>query len=167
MLCWWLSYYSICCGKGYVQATVGHIACNISKSTYLIYEVNLIKMIHVPISEHPLFFHEELQNLEAVAGKTATFCCRLSKPGLPVQWKKEAVVLKPGNKYEMNQNECELHLKIQDLTNHDRGTYKCCTGGIVTTAFLEVKGMCNTFLVSSCYVEESINKAKIYKQARV
>lgn len=54
-------------------------------------------------------------------------------------------MLKSGNKYEMKQNDCEFQLKIHDLTNHDSGIYKCCTGGIVTTASLEVKGMCNTF----------------------
>lgn len=54
-------------------------------------------------------------------------------------------MLKSGNKYEMKQNDCEFQLKIHDLTNHDSGIYKCCTGGIVTTASLEVKGMCSTF----------------------
>lgn len=102
-------------------------------------------MVHFTVSEQPLFFHEELQNLEAVEDETACLCCKVSKPGVSVQWKKGAVVLKPGNKYEMKQNDCEFQLKIHDLTSHDSGVYKCCTGGIVTTASLEVKGMCNTF----------------------
>ncbi|KAK3566244.1 hypothetical protein QTP86_030032, partial [Hemibagrus guttatus] len=90
-------------------------------------------------AKQPLFFHEELLNLEAVEGETACLCCKVSKPGVSVQWKKGAVVLKPGNKYEMKQNDCEFQLKIHDLSSHDSGIYKCCTGGIVTTASLEVK----------------------------
>lgn len=97
-------------------------------------------MFPITISEEALFFHEELQNLEAVEGEIASFCCKVSKLGVPVQWKKGTVALKPGNKYEIKRNDYELQLKIHDLTNHDSGTYKCCTGGIVTTASLQVKG---------------------------
>ncbi|XP_058246255.1 obscurin [Hemibagrus wyckioides] len=99
----------------------------------------LVTTASVVVKEQPLFFHEELQNLEAVEDETACLCCKVSKPGVSVQWKKGAVVLKPGNKYEMKQNDCEFQLKIHDLTSHDSGVYKCCTGGIVTTASLEVK----------------------------
>ncbi|XP_046727924.1 obscurin [Silurus meridionalis] len=99
----------------------------------------LVTTASVMVKEQPLLFHEKLQNLEAVAGETIALCFKVSKPGVPVQWKKGAVVLKPGNKYEMIQNNCEFQLKINDLTHHDSGTYKGCTGGIVTTAVLEVK----------------------------
>ncbi|KAI5095211.1 obscurin isoform X1, partial [Silurus meridionalis] len=99
----------------------------------------LVTTASVMVKEQPLLFHEKLQNLEAVAGETIALCFKVSKPGVPVQWKKGAVVLKPGNKYEMIQNDCEFQLKINDLTHHDSGTYKGCTGGIVTTAVLEVK----------------------------
>lgn len=67
-------------------------------------------------------------------------------------------MLKPGNKYETNQNDCEFQLKIHDLSNHDSGTYKCCIGGIVTTASLEVKGMGTLFYGHHV---KSVNKAKI------
>ncbi|KAI5610425.1 obscurin isoform X2 [Silurus asotus] len=99
----------------------------------------LVTTASVMVKEQPLLFHEKLQNLEAVVGETIALCFKVSKPGVPVQWKKGAVVLKPGNKYEMIQNDCEFQLKINDLTHHDSGTYKGCTGGIVTTAVLEVK----------------------------
>lgn len=115
----------------------------ISAKSY-IGKVNQIKMFHFTISEQPLFFHEELKNLEAVEGEIASFCCKVSKLGVVVQWRKGTAVLKPGNKYEMKQNDYELQLKIHDLTNHDSGAYKCCTGGIVTTALLQVKGRCDT-----------------------
>lgn len=68
-------------------------------------------------------------------------CCELSKPGVSVQWKKETMLLKPGEKYEIKHNECELQLKIHDLKNSDSGSYKCCAGSLVTTASIVVKGM--------------------------
>lgn len=59
-------------------------------------------------------------------------------------------MLKPGNKYEMKQNGCEFELQIHDLTVQDSGIYKCCTGGIATTASLKVKGIYSTFPGALC-----------------
>lgn len=91
-------------------------------------------------SEQPLFFCEELHNQEAEEGETAFLCCELSKPGVDVQWKKGAIRLRPGNKYEMKQDGCKAQLQIHDLTCQDSGTYKCCSGNLVTTASVVVKG---------------------------
>lgn len=83
--------------------------------------------------------------MEAEEAETAFLCCELSKPGLPVQWKKGTVLLRPGIKYEMKQNGCELELQINDLKCEDSGVYKCCTGGLETKANILVKGKKYTF----------------------
>ncbi|KAK2841467.1 hypothetical protein Q7C36_013046 [Tachysurus vachellii] len=116
-----------------------HDVMGLDSGNYKCCAGGLVTTASVAVKEQPLFFHEELQNLESAQGETASLCCKVSKSGVSVQWKKGAVVLKPGNKYEMKQNDCEFQLKIHDLTNHDSGIYKCCAGGIVTTAWLEVK----------------------------
>lgn len=57
-----------------------------------------------------------------------------------MQWKKGAIRLRPGNKYEMKQDGCKIQLQIHDLTCEDSGTYKCCSGSLATTASIVVKG---------------------------
>lgn len=91
-------------------------------------------------TERPLFFNEELQNQEAEEGESAFLCCELSKPGVAVQWKKGAMLLKNGQKYEMTQEGTEVQLQIHDLTSQDSGTYRCCAGNIETRANIIVKG---------------------------
>lgn len=58
-----------------------------------------------------------------------------------MQWKKGAVLLRPGDKYELKQDGCKLQLKIHDVKGLDGGNYKCCADGLVTTASVVVKGM--------------------------
>lgn len=88
-----------------------------------------------------MFFREELQNQEAEEGETAFLCCELSKPGVAVQWKKGAMVLRHGRKYKMIQEGNELQLQIHDLTNEDSGIYRCCVGSLETRANVLVKGL--------------------------
>lgn len=73
-------------------------------------------------------------------------CCELSKSGVLVQWKKGAVLLRPGDKYDLKQEGCKLQLKIHDVNRLDSGNYKCCAGGLVTTASVTVKGMTNPWV---------------------
>jgi len=87
-----------------------------------------------------LIFSEELQNQEAEEGKTVILRCELSKPGVSVQWKKGAVILKPSKKYEIKQDGHQLQLQIHELTAQDSGTYKCCAGNLVTNGSITVKG---------------------------
>ncbi|KAL1270084.1 hypothetical protein QQF64_032373 [Cirrhinus molitorella] len=100
---------------------------------------SLVTTASIVVKEHPLFFSEELQNQEAEEGKTTTLCCELSKPGVSVQWKKGTLLLKPSRKYDIKENGCQLQLQIHELTAQDGGTYKCCAGSLVTTAFLVIK----------------------------
>lgn len=87
-----------------------------------------------------MFFHEELQNLELEKGESALLTCKISKPGVVVQWKKGSIQLRPGDKYKMNENGCELRLQIHDLTYEDSGTYGCYADTIATTAIILIKG---------------------------
>lgn len=93
-------------------------------------------------SEKPLYFCEELQKQEVEEGETAILSCELSKPGVEVQWRKGIVLLRPGNRYEMKQDGFKLQLLIYELNSQDSGVYKCCAGSLVTTASIDVKGMC-------------------------
>ncbi|XP_052419981.1 obscurin [Carassius gibelio] len=100
---------------------------------------NIETRANIIVKEQPLFFCEELHNQEAEEGETAFLCCELSKPGVEVQWKKGAIRLRPGDKYEMKQDGCKVQLQIHGLTRQDSGTYKCCSGSLVTTASIVVK----------------------------
>lgn len=88
-----------------------------------------------------MFFYKELKNQEAKEGETGLLCCEISKPGVSVEWKKETMLLKPGEKYEIGQDGCKLQLKIHDLKSSDSGSYKCCAGSLVTTASIVVRSM--------------------------
>lgn len=79
--------------------------------------------------------------MQVMEGETASLICELSKPGVPVVWKKGATRLRPGGKYEIRQKGCKLQLKVHNLTHQDSGFYKCCAGDLETMASLEVKGM--------------------------
>lgn len=94
-----------------------------------------------------MYFCKKLEYQEAEEDETAVFCCELSKPACAVQWKKGAVLLKSGRKYEIQQTGRELQLQIRELTGQDSGVYTCCVGVLVTSASLEVKGAIYLFFL--------------------
>lgn len=108
--------------------------------------------------EHPLYFSEELQNQEVEEGETAMLRCELSKTGVAVLWRKGTLLIRPGNKYEMKQDGCVLSLLIHDANSQDSSSYKCCAGTLVTTASLEVKGMCLFKTKSSFLLYRPVHK---------
>ncbi|XP_054875781.1 obscurin [Poeciliopsis prolifica] len=93
----------------------------------------------VSVKELPPFFKENLKSLTTEEGGTASLCCEVSKPELPVQWKKNRLILRANRKYEMKHNDCFLELHIKDVTLDDSGSYSCQAGDVETRATVTVK----------------------------
>lgn len=84
-------------------------------------------------------FKEEMKNVEATEGGTATLQCKLSR-AVPVEWKKKHKVLKSSEKYSMRQEGSTAQLLIHALEVKDAGEYTCVCGDKKTTAVLTVHG---------------------------
>ncbi|KAM3849152.1 obscurin-like [Diretmus argenteus] len=86
----------------------------------------------------PVIFTQELESQEAEEGGSVTLHCELSKPGVPVEWRKATQVLKSGEKYQMKQTGCRYELQILDLKAEDTGSYLCCLEDTESVASLKV-----------------------------
>lgn len=89
----------------------------------------------------PTVFKRELQSQECDEGDSVTLHCELSKPGVPVVWKKGTQVISSGEKYLIKQDGATVELKIADLRTEDAGQYTCLCGDKKTTANIKIKGM--------------------------
>ena len=69
-----------------------------------------------------------------------TLRCELSKPGVPVEWKKGTQVLRSGEKYQMVNKATVNELLISKVLPEDSGDYSCVCGDQITTAKLNIKG---------------------------
>lgn len=78
--------------------------------------------------------------MEVKEGDSGMFCCELSNPQAPVEWRKGRVILKPGYKYEMKQEGRLTKLAINNVEESDTGKYTCQTKDSQSTAELIVKG---------------------------
>ncbi|XP_045076684.1 obscurin-like, partial [Coregonus clupeaformis] len=84
-------------------------------------------------------------SLKIKGGGSVTLHCELSKPGVPVEWRKGTQVLKSGEKYQMKQKESVSELMISKVVPEDSGDYSCMCGDQKTTASLNVKAQPVTF----------------------
>ena len=90
-------------------------------------------------------FKEKLESQEAEEGASITLHCELSKPGVPVEWKKGTEVLKSGEKYQMKQKASLNELVINKALPEDSGDYSCVCGDQKTTASIKINGRKWTF----------------------
>ncbi|XP_078790237.1 obscurin isoform X18 [Oryzias latipes] len=94
---------------------------------------------NLDIKVSPTTFKQTLKSQEAEEGASITLSCELSKPGLPVEWKKGTQVLRSGEKYQMKQNASVNELLINKVVPEDSGEYSCVCGDQKTTASLNIK----------------------------
>ncbi|XP_055359782.1 obscurin isoform X11 [Betta splendens] len=87
----------------------------------------------------PVIFTKKLESLTADEGASVTLHCELSKPGVPVEWRKGELGLCPCAKYEIRQSGHLATLVIHDVEPEDAGSYTCDTGDQQSTAQLSVK----------------------------
>lgn len=99
---------------------------------------HLISCIQSPVL--PVIVIQDLESQEAEEGGSVTLHCELSKPGLPVEWKKGTQVLSLGEKYQMRQTGFSYELHIFDLKPGDTGNYSCCSEDTISSASLAVNG---------------------------
>ncbi|XP_023259573.1 obscurin [Seriola lalandi dorsalis] len=97
------------------------------------------------INAQPVTFKHKLESQEAEEGAGVTLQCELSKPGVPVEWKKGTQVLKSGEKYQMKQKASVNELLINKVEPEDSGDYSCVCGDQKTTASLKIKAQPVTF----------------------
>ncbi|XP_039609186.1 obscurin isoform X1 [Polypterus senegalus] len=95
----------------------------------------------ITIKALPVVFKQELQDQEANEGDTTTLCCKISKPGAFVEWRKGEINLCSCAKYEMKQEGLFAKLLIHCVEPEDSGEYTCDVGTQQTTATLNVKAL--------------------------
>ncbi|KAF3699447.1 Obscurin [Channa argus] len=98
------------------------------------------------VKAQPVTFIETLETKEAEEGADVTLRCKLSKPDVPVEWKRGTHVLKSGEKYQMKQKAFVNELLISKAVPEDGGDYSCVCGDQKTTASLRVKAQPVTFI---------------------
>lgn len=75
-------------------------------------------------------------------GASIILHCELSKPGLPVEWRKGNELLRSGEKYQLRQRGSVTELKIVSLRYEDSDVYTCTCGNIQTSAKVTVSSKC-------------------------
>eukprot|EP00063_Salmo_salar_P021273 XP_013996108.1 PREDICTED: obscurin isoform X34 [Salmo salar] len=94
----------------------------------------------IKVNALPVTYKHKLESQEAGEGGSVTLHCELSKPGVPVEWRKGTQVLKSGEKYQMKQKESVSELLISKVVPEDSGDYSCVCGDQKTIASLKIKG---------------------------
>ncbi|XP_030258914.1 obscurin isoform X8 [Sparus aurata] len=97
------------------------------------------------VTAQPVTFKQKLESQETEEGTSVTLRCEISKPGVPVEWKKGTQVLNSGEKYQMKQKASVNELLINKVVPEDSGDYSCVCGDQKTTASLNVKAQPVTF----------------------
>nr|XP_040027513.1 obscurin isoform X12 [Gasterosteus aculeatus aculeatus] len=94
----------------------------------------------VKVNALPPNYVQKLESQEAEEGASVTLRCELSKPGVPVEWKKGTETLKSGEMYQMKQKACVNELLINKVEPEDSGDYSCVCGDQKTSASIKING---------------------------
>lgn len=105
----------------------------------------------------PVTVTKELESQTAAEGESVTLHCELSKPCVPVEWRKGELGLCPCTKYEIRQTGCLATLVIHDVDKDDAGCYTCDTGYHQSTAQVAVKGTLALNFVLIIYIKVPIS----------
>ncbi|XP_062424696.1 obscurin isoform X3 [Rhea pennata] len=89
----------------------------------------------------PVTFVKELCSLDLQEGGTAHLSCEVSKPDVPVEWKKDMSAIHSSKKCSIKQEGSVHTLIIYDLNCEDSGEYSCHTADGKTTARIDVKAL--------------------------
>jgi len=85
-------------------------------------------------------FKLKLKNQEVVEDASVSLRCELSKSGVPVEWRRNAKLLKEGRRYQMRQEGRLAELVVRKVALEDAGEYSCLAGAVVTSADVKVRG---------------------------
>ncbi|XP_056105321.1 obscurin-like isoform X11 [Rhinichthys klamathensis goyatoka] len=96
---------------------------------------------NIKVNALPAIFTKEMQNQTAIEGESIIFQCELSKPAVPVVWRKGTQVIHSGGKYLIKQVGSTVELKITDVKPEDTGDYACDCGDSITTANVKVNAL--------------------------
>lgn len=78
--------------------------------------------------------------MHAEEGSNITLHCELSKPGIPVEWRKGLELLKNGVKYQIRRRETTMELLIWRPVPEDSGIYSCVCTDQMTSATVKITG---------------------------
>ncbi|CAB1324597.1 unnamed protein product, partial [Coregonus sp. 'balchen'] len=93
----------------------------------------------------PISFKQQLKNVQAEEGNSFTLRCELSKPGVPVEWKKGEELVKNGVKFQIRKRETISELQIWKTVPEDSGVYSCECADQKTTATVKISALPVTF----------------------
>ncbi|XP_036845201.1 obscurin [Oncorhynchus mykiss] len=107
----------------------------------------------------PISFKQQLKNVQAEEGNSFTLRCELSKPGVPVEWKKGEELVRHGRKFQIRKRETISELQIWKAVPEDSGVYSCQCADQKTTATVKISALPITFKkkLRNAQVEEGNN----------
>ncbi|XP_029139630.1 obscurin [Protobothrops mucrosquamatus] len=86
-------------------------------------------------------FTQQLKGEKADEGSTARFCCEVTLPKAPAEWRKDGARIHASPKYDIRQNRGIHELLILNLEPEDSGEYSCIVGDQTTSAMLSVQAL--------------------------
>lgn len=78
--------------------------------------------------------------MQAEEGCSVLLRCELSKPGIPVEWRKGDKLLKNSVKYQIKKRETTLELLIWKPLPEESGVYSCVCADQMTSATVTITG---------------------------